>query len=47
MSLPDAMKEALEKECTRRRLDTLQETIRSILAEYFKEQGLEPPDRPR
>ena len=38
MSLPEAMREALEKERTRRKLDTLQETIRSILAEYFKEQ---------
>ena len=42
MSLPDAMEEALEKECARRKLDTVQETIRSILAEYFKGQGSEP-----
>ena len=41
MSLPDAMKEALEKERARRKLDTVQETIRSILSEYFKEQGRE------
>lgn len=39
MSLPEAMKEALEKERKRRKLDTLQETIRSILAEYFREQS--------
>jgi hypothetical protein len=38
MSLPEAMNEALEKERVRRKLDTLQETIRSILAEYFREQ---------
>jgi len=39
MSVPDAMKEALEKERIRRKLDTIQETMRSILAEYFKEQS--------
>jgi transcriptional regulator of met regulon len=39
MSLPEAMKEALEKERTHRKLDTLQETIRSVLAEYFREQS--------
>jgi len=39
MSLPEAMKEALEKECESRKLGTLQESIRSILAEYFREQG--------
>jgi transcriptional regulator of met regulon len=39
MSLPEAMKEALEKERIRRKLDTLQETIRSVLAEYFREQS--------
>lgn len=39
MSVPEAMKEALEREKDRRRLDTIQETIRSILAEYFREQG--------
>lgn len=37
MSLPEAMKEALKKEQQRRKLDTIQETIRSILAEYFRE----------
>jgi len=39
MSVPAAMQEALERERERRRLGTLQETIRNILAEYFKEQG--------
>ena len=39
MSLPEAMREALEKERQRRKLDTLQETIRSILSEYFREKG--------
>ena len=39
MSLPEAMKEALEKERTRRKLGTIQETIRCILAEYFKAQS--------
>jgi len=36
MSLPRSMHEALETERKRRKLDTIQETIRSILAEYFK-----------
>ncbi|MEM2971918.1 MAG: hypothetical protein QW270_05795 [Candidatus Bathyarchaeia archaeon] len=35
MSLPEEMKKALEEEMKRRKLGTLQETIRSILAEYF------------
>ena len=35
MSVPDAMKAALDDERKRRRLDTLQDTIRSILSEYF------------
>ena len=35
MSVPDAMKKALEIERERRKLDTVQETIRSILSEYF------------
>ena len=35
MSVPEAMKEALEEEMKRRRLDTIQKTIRSILSEYF------------
>lgn len=39
MSIPEAMKEALDGERERRKLDTIQETIRSILAEYFREQG--------
>jgi len=37
MSVPDSMRKALEKERDRRKLDTIQETIRSILADYFKE----------
>lgn len=36
MSIPDAMNEALEIERKKRKLDTTQETIRSILAEYFR-----------
>jgi hypothetical protein len=39
MSLPEAMNAALEKERASRKLDTVQETIRSILAEYFKEKA--------
>ena len=35
MSLPEPMKKALEEEMQNRKLDTVQETIRSILAEYF------------
>ena len=35
MSVPDAMKKALEVEQNMRKLDTVQETIRSILSEYF------------
>lgn len=35
MSVPEAMEEALEEERKRRKLDTIQETIRSILAEHF------------
>jgi len=35
MSIPEAMEKALEEEKKRRKLDTIQETIRSILAEYF------------
>lgn len=38
MSVPGAMEEALDRERERRRLGTVQETIRSILAEYFREQ---------
>jgi len=39
MTVPKAMKEALDKEREERRLDTLQETIRSILVDYFKAQS--------
>jgi len=35
MSIPEAMKKALEEERKRRCLDTIQETIRSITSEYF------------
>ena len=35
MSIPEAMRKALEEEMERRKLDTIQEAIRSILAEYF------------
>ena len=35
MSIPEAMKKALEEEMKRRRLDTIQETIRNILSDYF------------
>lgn len=35
MSIPEAMKKALEEEMKLRRLDTVQETIRSILSDYF------------
>jgi len=38
MSIPEAMKTALEKEIERRKLDTVQEAIRSILADYFRDQ---------
>ena len=38
MSVPKAMKEALNREREQRKLDTVQETIRSILAEYFRAQ---------
>jgi len=36
MSIPEAMKEALEKERELRKLGTIQETIRSILGGYFR-----------
>ena len=39
MSIPEAMKKALEEEMKRRKLDGIQETIRSILAEYFRQKG--------
>ena len=38
MSVPKAMEEALHKEREQRKLNTLQETIRSILGEYFRAQ---------
>ena len=39
MSVPNSMYEALEKERKRRRLSTIQETIRFIIAEYLKEKN--------
>ena len=35
MAIPEAMKKALEEEKKRRKLGTIQATIRSILAEHF------------
>lgn len=40
MSLSEAMESALKEELQRRRLSTIQGTIRSILAEYFREETL-------
>ena len=37
MSLPDSMIKALEEEKKKRALDNVQETIRSILSEYFRQ----------
>jgi len=42
MSLPEEMHKALEKERQKRKLGTIQETIRSILAEYFKQHSESP-----
>jgi len=39
MSTPDSMYQALEKECMKKKLGTIQETIRFILAEYLKEKN--------
>jgi len=39
MSIPELMNKALEKERDRRKLGTIQETIRFILAEYLKEKN--------
>lgn len=38
MSVPESMLRALENERKKRRLGTIQQTIRSILSEYFKEE---------
>ena len=35
MSIPDAMSKALEKEQEKRKLGSIQETIRFIMSEYF------------
>ncbi|MEM5854598.1 MAG: hypothetical protein QW228_09600 [Candidatus Aenigmatarchaeota archaeon] len=37
MSMPDDMYAALEKERQRRKLGTIQELIRFIISDYFKE----------
>lgn len=39
MSVPESMNQALEVEQKKRKLGTIQETIRSILAEYFREES--------
>jgi hypothetical protein len=43
MSLPNTMNEALKAEMKDRKLDTMQETIRSILSEYFKNKNTRVP----
>jgi hypothetical protein len=42
MSVPKAMHTALEEEMKHRKLDTIQATIRSILAEYFRVSPSQP-----
>jgi len=39
MSIPDSMNKALEKEQEKRKLGTVQETIRFILADYLKDKN--------
>jgi hypothetical protein len=39
MSIPDSMNKALEKEREKKKLGTIQETIRFILADYFKDKN--------
>ena len=41
MSIREAMKEALEEEMQRRRLGTIQETIRANLSGYFRKREKE------
>jgi len=36
MSVPDKMHEALEEEREKRMLDSIQETLRQIVSEYFR-----------
>jgi len=36
MSISETMKKAMEEEQRQRKCDSIQETIRSILSEYFK-----------
>lgn len=38
MSVPDAMYEALERERSKRMLDSIQETLRQIVSDYFRSQ---------
>jgi metal-responsive CopG/Arc/MetJ family transcriptional regulator len=40
MSIPESMYRVLDKEREKRKLDTIQETIRFILAEYLKEEKI-------
>ena len=37
MSVPDAMMEALENERKARMLDSIQETLRQIVSDYFRD----------
>lgn len=39
MSVPDLMYKALEKEMEKRKLGTIQEAIRFILADYLKDKN--------
>lgn len=39
MSLPESMYQALEIERRERKLDTIQETIRPVLSEYFRKKN--------
>jgi len=39
MSIPESMYKALEKERKKRKLGTIQETIRFVLADYLKEKN--------
>jgi len=39
MSIPDSMNKALEKEREKKKLGTIQETIRFILADYLNDKN--------
>jgi len=41
MSLPEKMADRIKREMKLRHLDSVQETIRQILSEYFKEENEE------